>query len=88
MALYNRFINKLAGVLAGLWYRLDSRHRRITLRNLEFAYGPELTPEVRERLAREVFRQFLLFGLGDLGNAAGPPALISAVRRLFGGQST
>ena len=58
MAISHHFINKLAG----LWYRLDSRHRRITLRNLEFAYGPELTPAAREHLAREVFRQFVLFG--------------------------
>ena len=54
------WITKLASVLAGFWYRLDARHRRITLRNLEFAYGPGLAPESRERLAREVFRQFVL----------------------------
>ncbi len=61
MARGDRFLDRLAGFLARLWYRLDARHRRIALRNLEFAYGPELTPEARERLAREVFRQFLLF---------------------------
>ena len=78
MAIYHRFINKLAGVLAGLWYRLDSRHRRITLRNLEFAYGPELSPEARERLAREVFRQFVLFGLEVLELLLAP---LSHIRR-------
>ena len=78
MAAYNRFINKLAGVLAGLWYRLDSRHRRITLRNLEFAYGPELTPEAREHLAREVFRQFVMFGFEVLELLLAP---LSHIRR-------
>ena len=78
MAAYNRCINKLAGVLAGLWYRLDARHRRITLRNLEFAYGRELTPEARERLAREVFRQFVLFGFEVLELLLAP---LSHIRR-------
>jgi KDO2-lipid IV(A) lauroyltransferase len=68
--------NRLAGVLASCWYRLDARHRRITLRNLEFAYGPELTPESRERLAREVFRQFVLFGLEILELFLAPLARI------------
>ncbi len=78
MAISHHFINQLAGVLAGLWYRLDSRHRRITLRNLEFAYGPELTPEARERLAREVFRQFVLFGFEVLELLLAP---LSHIRR-------
>jgi len=78
MAIYHRCINKLAGVLAGLWYRLDSRHRRITLRNLEFAYGPELSPAARERLAREVFRQFVLFGIEVLELLLAP---LSHIRR-------
>ena len=69
-------INKLAGVLAGLWYRLDARHRRITLRNLEFAYGSGLAPESRERLAREVFRQFVLFGFEVLELLLAPLARI------------
>ncbi len=66
MTVCNRFINRLAGVLADFWYRLDARHRRIALRNLEFAYGEELTTAARERLAREVFRQFVLFGWESL----------------------
>jgi KDO2-lipid IV(A) lauroyltransferase len=47
--------------LAALWYSLDRRHRRITLANLEFAYGAALTPEARERLARQVFAHFVRF---------------------------
>jgi len=69
-------ITKLASVLAGFWYRLDARHRRITLRNLEFAYGPGLAPESRERLAREVFRQFVLFGFEVLELLLAPLARI------------
>jgi KDO2-lipid IV(A) lauroyltransferase len=52
----------LVAALAALWYRADTRHREITRRNLEFAYGPELSPEERERLAQAVFRQFVRFG--------------------------
>jgi KDO2-lipid IV(A) lauroyltransferase len=48
--------------LAALWYRLDRRHREIVRRNLAFAYGEELSPEERERLARGVFRHFVRFG--------------------------
>ena len=33
--------------LAALWYRLDRRHRRITLANLEFAYGSDAQPRRR-----------------------------------------
>jgi KDO2-lipid IV(A) lauroyltransferase len=51
----------LTAFLADLWYRLDRRHREIVRRNLAFAYGSELSAEERERLAREVFRNFLRF---------------------------
>ncbi|MDD2902265.1 MAG: hypothetical protein PHU44_07500 [Syntrophales bacterium] len=63
--------------LANLWYRLDRRHRRIVRRNLEFAYGPELGPEERERLARGVFRNFVLFGWEVLEMLLAPLSLIS-----------
>ncbi len=52
----------LITALSILWYRLDRRHREIARRNLEFAYGPELSPSERERLVRSVFRHFVLFG--------------------------
>ncbi|OPX19786.1 MAG: hypothetical protein BZ151_07405 [Desulfobacca sp. 4484_104] len=55
----------IVSALARLWYRLDRRHRLITLRNLEFAYGAVLTPGQREALAQEVFKHFMgLFGEG------------------------
>ena len=56
----------------------NPRHRRISLWILEFAYGPGLTPEARECLAREFFRNFVLFAwetmellLGLLGDSSG-----------------
>lgn len=45
--------------LARLWYSLDRRHRLITLRNLEFALGRELSREQREELAKKVFHHFV-----------------------------
>jgi len=53
--------NLLVEGLAALWYRLDRRHREIARRNLAFAYGEELTPGERERVARGVFRHFIRF---------------------------
>jgi Kdo2-lipid IVA lauroyltransferase/acyltransferase len=53
--------NWLVRGLAALWFRLDRRHRRITLANLEFAYGETLSPAARERLARQVFCHFVRF---------------------------
>jgi KDO2-lipid IV(A) lauroyltransferase len=47
--------------LAALWYRLDRRHRRITLANLKFAYGTALSPTETELLARRVFCHFVRF---------------------------
>lgn len=56
----------------------NPRHRRITLRIPEFAYGSGLTPEARECLGREFFRNFVLFAwetmellLGLLGDSSG-----------------
>lgn len=57
-----RITDFLQKALAALWYRLDRRHREIVRRNLAFAYGEELSPEERERLARGVFRHFVRFG--------------------------
>ena len=58
--------------LAALWYRLDRRHRRITLANLEFAYGTALSPAERERLARRVFCHFVRFAWEIVRTAPGP----------------
>jgi Kdo2-lipid IVA lauroyltransferase/acyltransferase len=61
MTCLNKLGEWLVQSLATLWYRLDRRHRRITLANLEFAYGGTLSPEAKERLARGVFSHFVRF---------------------------
>jgi KDO2-lipid IV(A) lauroyltransferase len=67
----------LAAFLGDLWYRLDRRHRRVVLRNLEFAFGPALTSQERERLARAVFAHFVRFGWEVLGLFILPLSFIS-----------
>lgn len=62
MSFVGKLRERLCDLAGDLWYRLDRRHREIVRRNLTFAYGEELTPAARERLAREVFRQFARFG--------------------------
>jgi KDO2-lipid IV(A) lauroyltransferase len=61
MKMGRKLADRLIAVLADLWFRLDRRHREITRRNLAFAYGQELSPEERERIARGVFRHFVRF---------------------------
>jgi KDO2-lipid IV(A) lauroyltransferase len=67
----------LIRTLAALWYRLDRRHRRITLANLAFAYGAALSPGARDRLAREVFCHFVRFGWEILELLLAPLPVIS-----------
>ncbi len=45
----------IAKVLGRLWFRLDRRHRDITLQNLTHAYGREWSRERIEKTARQVF---------------------------------
>ncbi len=79
-----RFGDWLADGLAALWYRLDKRHRQITLRNLEFAYGAELSPGERERLARGVFRHFLRFAWETLELLVAPLSRINRKTIILG----
>jgi len=67
----------LITAVASLWYRLDRRHREITRRNLEFAYGSELSAGEKERLARGVFRHFVFFGWEVLEMLLAPLSRIS-----------
>jgi KDO2-lipid IV(A) lauroyltransferase len=48
-------IRQLAQVLGRVWYRIDIRHRRIAMRNLEMAYGEELNETEREAICRQTF---------------------------------
>jgi KDO2-lipid IV(A) lauroyltransferase len=43
---------------AGVWYRLDSRHRRVGLENLRLAFGERYTEQERERIVRGVYLHF------------------------------
>jgi KDO2-lipid IV(A) lauroyltransferase len=63
--------------LAGLWYRLDRRHRRITLANLGFAYGAVLGPGEKECLARQVFCHFVALAWEILELLLAPLPVIS-----------
>lgn len=58
IALPRPLAGKLADGIAFLFYRLDARHRKIVLANLEFAFGDEYSPQEREALAQKCFRNF------------------------------
>jgi KDO2-lipid IV(A) lauroyltransferase len=73
-----KFSDRLVQALAALWYRLDERHRRITRRNLELAYGAELAPEAREELARATFRHFVRFAWEILELMVAPRSYIKS----------
>lgn len=45
-------------VCGDLVFRLDRKHRRLALANLETAFGPAADPAERRRLARDSFRHF------------------------------
>ena len=63
--------------LARLWYSLDRRHRLITLRNLEFALGRELSREQREELAKKVFHHFVHLFFEAIGNDSDASVLVT-----------
>jgi Kdo2-lipid IVA lauroyltransferase/acyltransferase len=73
-----RFTNWLTEILAALWYRLDRRRRLITLRNLEFAYGENLTAAAREELAHRIFVHFVRFAWETLELLLAPLSYIES----------
>ncbi|GAB6142820.1 lysophospholipid acyltransferase family protein [Desulfocicer niacini] len=50
----------VAGFLGNIWFRMDHRHRHITLENLTHAYGQHLTCQERHDMARKVFNHFIM----------------------------
>lgn len=48
----------LADFLGWAFYRVDARHRRVALENLEMAFGDQYTPAERERIVLDVWRHF------------------------------
>lgn len=45
-----------ASLLGLIWFRVDSRHRNVTLENLRFAFGREMSREHIEILAKQIFK--------------------------------
>lgn len=52
-------VQQISDGLGWLIYRLDHRHRKIALDNLEQAYGEEKTPLEKRKIAIEVFRNMV-----------------------------
>ncbi len=48
----------VGGAGGSLAFRLDRKHRRLALANLETAFGPEMSADRRRRLALDSFRHF------------------------------
>jgi KDO2-lipid IV(A) lauroyltransferase len=51
----HRITWKLANLLGRLWHRLDRRHRGIAERNLDLAFGDELSSEAKKAIALNTF---------------------------------
>lgn len=49
---------RIGQAFGGLVFRLDRKHRRLALANLETAFGSASDPAARRRLARDSFRHF------------------------------
>lgn len=48
-----------ARLLGLIWFKIDARHRNITLKNLTLAFGGQMTPDQIEILAKRVFRNLI-----------------------------
>ena len=72
---------KLGNFLGDMGFRLDRRHREITLNNLAFAIGAELNPHRRWDTARAVYRNLgqVLFEVG-WSLTASPAELDESIR--------
>ncbi|MDA8138213.1 MAG: lysophospholipid acyltransferase family protein [Desulfobacteraceae bacterium] len=51
--------DRLASSLGGLIFKLDRKHRRIAIQNLNLAFGEEKTPAEIFRIARQVFENLI-----------------------------
>ncbi len=50
----------LAAIIGSLWFKLDRRHRRITLNNLAHAYGNTMKSREIHAIAQQVFTHFVM----------------------------
>ena len=48
-----------AGLLGLLWFKLDARHRKVTLENLTRAFGDQKSPEQIEIIAKQSFKNII-----------------------------
>ncbi len=48
-----------ARLLGLLWFKIDPRHRNITLENLTRAFGDQMTPDQTEILGKQVFKNIM-----------------------------
>lgn len=46
----------LSDVLGLLWFKIDRRHRKVTIENITHAYGNEMSPVQIELMAKQVFK--------------------------------
>jgi KDO2-lipid IV(A) lauroyltransferase len=76
---------RLGDAIAALWSRLDARESRVTRRNLELAF-PELDPDGRARLHRQVLRTTARQALETLKLWTRPPGRNLALLRERHGQ--
>jgi Kdo2-lipid IVA lauroyltransferase/acyltransferase len=53
--MHHRITWKLANCLGRLWHALDRRHRMIALRNLDLAFGDELSKEAKQSICVNTF---------------------------------
>jgi len=63
LSLFFRFLPRpaclwIGQAFGGLVFRLDRKHRRLALANLEIAFGPAAGPAALRRIARDSFRHF------------------------------
>lgn len=60
-----RFSRLMADILGLIWFKVDARHRKITLENLNLALGSELSSREQQVMAKKIFKNIanILFEL-------------------------
>ncbi len=61
LTLSQKTVFRMFNGLGSFLYSLNLKHRRIIVKNLEFALGDRLTPEARENIAKQCYQRFLLY---------------------------
>jgi KDO2-lipid IV(A) lauroyltransferase len=61
LLLPSRFNTLIFKGLGSFLYSLNLKHRRIILKNLDFAFGDKLTDEAKEQIAKRCYQNFLVY---------------------------